>query len=439
MLKQQLFRASILHFPHATTDPKNEVEYIEDGALVIEGERILATGDFASVHQQYSTAQVNDYRGKWIVPGFIDSHLHYPQTEMIGCYGSQLLTWLENFTFPTEQKFADDDYARKIAEVFLNQLLKNGTTTGLVFSSVHKSATDILFDVANEMKMALVTGKVCMDRNCPEFLRDTADSAHQESAQLIEKWHGKGRNYYALTPRFAPTSSDHQLGALAELAAQFPDVFIQTHLSENLEEVEWVKSLFPHAKGYLDVYDKYNLVRERATFGHCLHLTDEEWQRMAQAKATIAFCPTSNLFLGSGLFDMARAKQEKIHVTLGTDVGGGTGFNMLRTYGEAYKVCQLKNYPLAPMEGLYMMTQGAAVAHKLETSVGNLNPGTHADFVVLEPQFDELTRLRLNRSCSAEDMVFAMSMLADDRATFETWVAGTKRYSKEKEFADAMA
>lgn len=430
MIKHQIFRAGIVHFSQSTTDPDKDVKCYSDGALVIAHDKIVALGPYKETATDYPNAQYHDHRGRWIIPGLIDSHLHYPQTEMIACYGKQLLHWLETYTFPTEKKFAEDAYSRKIASIFLRQLLKNGTTTGLVFSSVHASATDILFDAASEQNMAIIAGKVCMDRNCPPWLQDTAESAQRESASLIDKWHGKGRNLYGLTPRFAPTSTQAQMSALGELAQQYPDVFIQTHLSENMDEIEWVKSLYPDTDGYLDVYDKYHMVRPRAVFGHCIHLTDHEWQRLGESGATAAFCPTSNLFLGSGLFNLDKARAVEANLALASDVGAGTSFNMFRTYGEGYKIAQLQQQTFSALQGLYMMTQGPASAYNMENAIGNLNPGTMADFVVLSPEFDELSALRLADTASAQDMLFALSMLGDDRAIHQTWVAGKCLYNQ---------
>jgi guanine deaminase len=424
----QLFRASIAHFPKHTSDFENDIVVYQDGGLLIDGQHIVAIGTFDAISAQHPKASVIDHSGKWILPGLIDSHLHYPQTQSIANYGEQLLSWLENYTFPTEMQFADSDHASVIANVFIRQLLKNGTTTGLVFSTVHKESCEALFHASSDINMAMVAGKVCMDRNCPTSLQDTAEQAQKDCASLIEKWHNKGRNKYALTPRFAPTSTEAQLAVLGELAQQYDDVFIQTHLSENLDEIAWVKSLFPQAEGYLDVYDKFNLVRERAVFGHGIHLTPNEWARLGDANATIAFCPTSNLFLGSGLFDMTAARANNVHVALATDVGAGTTFNMLKTYGDAYKVSQLRNAPISPLEGFYLMTQGAASAHGLDGEIGNLNAGTVADFVVVEPRFDELTSLRIQPGASFDDVFFALSILGDDRAIAQTWVSGECRY-----------
>lgn len=431
-MQKQLFRARIAHFPDTTCTPESDIVVFHDGALVIEDEKVVALGEYQPVSEAHADAVVHDFQDKWLLPGFIDSHLHYPQTEVMGRFGEQLLNWLENYTFPAEEKFSQQDYARTMASLFLGECLKNGTTTGLVFSTVHKDATDTLFETASAINMGLVAGKVCMDRNCPPALQDTAESAQRDSVALIERWHNQGRNRYALTPRFAPTSTEAQMAALSEVASDHPDVFIQTHLSENLDEIDWVLSLYPDCKGYLDVYDKYNMVRPRAVFGHCIHMRNDEWTRIAEAGATVAFCPSSNLFLGSGLFNLDAARHHSVNVALATDIGAGTSFNMLRTYGEAYKVCQLKHAPLSPLEGLYMMTQGAASAHQLDADIGNLNPGSYADFVILEPRFNTLTSLRLEDSESLQDMLFAMSILGDERAIEQTWIAGRCRYHKDK-------
>lgn len=431
-MTKTLIRAAVLHFPKDTQHPERDFQYHSDGALVFDSAGIiLAVGDYPSVKQSHGDAAEQDHRGRLLLPGLIDSHLHFPQTEMIARFGKQLLDWLENYTFPTERKFAESAYADKIAQIFLQQLFRHGTTTGLVYSSVHKQAADSLFSAAQQHNMALIAGKVCMDRNCPDYLQDTAATAQQDSAELIQRWHGNGRLQYAITPRFAPTSTPEQLHGLQELAQQYPDVFIQTHLSENRQEVEWVKSLYPNASSYLDVYHQYDLVRPRAVYGHCIYLEPQEWELLADTGASIAFCPTSNLFLGSGLFDLAKAQQQHIHVTLATDVGGGTSFSMLKTLGEAYKICQLQDQSLHALNGLYLMTQGSASALGLSDTIGNLNPGSHADFLLLDPQFDALTELRINADLAdPADVIFALSMLGDDRATHSTWIAGQPVYQQ---------
>lgn len=427
----QAYRASILHFPEKSDCPKQQYQFIEDGLLVTRNDKIEFIGEYKNHINQYPEAKLYDYSGKLLLPGFIDSHLHFPQTEMIASFGEQLLDWLTDYTFPVERKFADPQYASHIAKIFVRQLHRHGTTTGMVYSSVHKQAADALFQEAASHNMLLIAGKVCMDRNSPDWLQDTPQSAQQDSAELIQKWHNKGRLKYAITPRFAPTSSHEQLHALGELAQQYPDVFIQTHLSENHNEIAWVKELFPERKNYLDVYDHYGLVRKGAVFGHGIHLEQSEWQRLQETQASIAFCPTSNLFLGSGLFDLAKAEQQEVPVMLATDVGGGTSFSMLKTMGEAYKICQLKGNQMDPMHGLYLMTQGAALGLGLENSIGNLNPGTAADFVILDPEFDELSALRFEHHRTPQDMLFALSMMADDRAIIATYVAGTAVYQSD--------
>ena len=429
----QAFRASILHFPSQSHNPKQDYVYFEDGILVTCNGKIEFIGEYKKNINQYLNTKIHDYSGQLLLPGFIDSHLHFPQTEMLASFGEQLLDWLTDYTFPVERKFADSQYASHIAKIFIKQLHRHGTTTGMVYSSVHKQAADALFQEASSYNMLLIAGKVCMDRHCPDWLQDTPKSAQQDSANLIEKWHNNGRLKYAITPRFAPTSSTEQLHALGELAQQYPDVFIQTHLSENHNEIAWVKELFPERKNYLDVYDHFGLLRKGAVFGHSIHLEEIEWQRLQESQASIAFCPTSNLFLGSGLFDLAKAEQHHIPVMLATDVGGGTSFSMLRTMGEAYKICQLKGNQMDPMHGLYLMTQGAAVGLGLENEIGNLNPGTDADFVIINPDFDELSELRFENHRTPQDIIFALSMLADDRAIMATYVAGKAVYQADKQ------
>lgn len=430
MKTTQAYRASLLHFPKQSSCPKQDFQYLEDGLLVTRNEKIEFIGDYKTHVNQYPDVKITDYTSKLLLPGFIDSHLHFPQTEMLASFGEQLLDWLTDYTFPVERKFADSAYAQHIAKIFIRQLHRHGTTTGMVYSTVHKQAAEALFQEALEHNMLLIAGKVCMDRHCPTWLQDTPQSAQQDSATLIETWHNTGRLKYAITPRFAPTSSAEQLHALGELAQQYPDVYIQTHLSENHREIAWVKELFPQRKNYLDVYDHYGLLRKGAVFGHGIHLEQDEWQRLQESQASIAFCPTSNLFLGSGLFDLAKAEQQNVPVMLATDVGGGTSFSMLKTMGEAYKICQLKGNQMDPMHGLYLMTQGAALGLDLEDKIGNLNPGTDADFVILDPDFDELSSLRFEHKRSPQDIIFALSMLADDRAITATYVAGTAVYHK---------
>ncbi len=428
-LVKQLYRASILHFPVKTSDPDNDVEYFQDGALIVEGETISALGDYHTLHQKFPNCEIHNYTGQLIIPGLIDSHVHFPQTEMIAKYGDQLLAWLENYTFPIEGKFKDEEYCRIVAQHFIKQLINNGTTTAFAYATVHPQSVDALFACATQYNMSLITGKVCMDRHCPEYLQDTPESAQRDSQALIEKWHGHQRNLYALTPRFAPTSSHKQLALLGELAQDHPSVFLQTHLSENLGEIEWVRQLFPNVKSYLDVYDQFNMVHKRSLFGHCIHLSDDEWQRISDSGATSVFCPSSNLFLGSGLFSLESAYKHQVSIALASDVGAGTSFNMLKNYGEAYKIGQLQHHQFGVLMGLYSMTQGPASQYGLDQDIGNLNPTTYADFVVLNPHFDELSSLRcepITDLASVKDNLFALSIIGDDRAVVATYIAGQR-------------
>ncbi len=337
----------------------DQVRYFEDGLLITQAGKIQWFGPWSEgQHHLPDQVEVQHYPDQLIVPGFIDTHIHYPQTEMMGAYGEQLLEWLDTYTFPTEIQFEDPAYAEQIAQFFVNELLKNGTTTALVFCTVHPQSVDALFKAAEQHQMRLIAGKVMMDRHAPEALCDTAESGYNDSKALIEKWHGKGRNLYAITPRFAPTSTPEQLARAGELKAEYPDVYVHTHLSENKNEIAWVKSLFPEQNGYLDVYHHYGLTGSRSVFAHCVHLEDAEWECMHQTNSAIAFCPTSNLFLGSGLFPLMKTWEKQVKVGLGTDIGAGTSFNQLQTINEAYKVQQLQGDKLSAFEAMYHATLG---------------------------------------------------------------------------------
>lgn len=426
-------RASFMDFKQVVSQPEEitgQLRFIEDGLLVLEAGKVRWFGDWVEGQGLYPDVAVTHYPGKWIVPGFIDTHIHYPQTEMIAAYGEQLLTWLEKYTFPVETKFADKHYASEISRFFIQQLLSNGTTTALVFGSAHPQSVDALFEVAEQINMRLIAGKVMMDRHAPPELCDTAESSYSDSKQLIEKWHGKGRLLYAITPRFAPTSTPAQLQAAQRLRQEHPDVYVHTHLSENRAEIEWVKQLFPERKNYLDVYHYYGLTGERSVFAHGVHLCEDEWQCLSDTESAIAFCPTSNLFIGSGLFKLTEAWKHKVKVGMGTDVGGGTSFNLLQTLNEAYKVMQLQGYSLSAYESLYLATLGGAHALKLDDRIGNFNVGKEADFVVLDLQATPLQQLRQQHSHSVDEKLFALLMLGDDRNTFATYVNGVQVYQR---------
>ena len=415
------------------SDIDQAVRYIEDGLLISHEGKISWFGTWEEGQSQLNAdMNVQHYPDQLIVPGFIDTHIHFPQSEMIGAYGEQLLEWLNTYTFPTEIQFEDKAYADKIAQFFVNELLKNGTTTALVFCTVHPQSVDALFEVAEQYQMRLIAGKVMMDRHAPEALCDTAESAYADSKALIEKWHGKGRNLYAITPRFAPTSTPEQLSAAGKLKAEFPDVYVHTHLSENKNEIAWVKDLFPEQKGYLDVYHHYGLTGSRSVFAHCVHLENEEWDCMHQTDSAIAFCPTSNLFLGSGLFPLKKTWEKQVKVGLGTDVGAGTSFNQLQTLNEAYKVQQLQGDKLSAFEALYHATIGGAKALDLDEKLGNFNIGKEADFVVLDLKPTAIQALRQERAKGIDDAFFALMTMGDDRNIHSTYVFGQLAYSKNK-------
>ena len=409
----------------------DQVRYIEDGVLITEQGKIRWFGTWEDAQAQLPTQiEIQHYPEQLIIPGMIDTHIHFPQTEMVGAYGEQLLSWLNTYTFPTEIQFKDKAYAQEIAKFFVNELLKNGTTTALVFCTVHPESVDALFEAAEQHQMRLIAGKVMMDRHAPEALCDTAESAYEDSKALIQKWHGQGRALYAITPRFAPTSTPEQLERAGQLKAEYPDVYVHTHLSENKDEIAWVKDLFPAQKGYLDVYHHYGLTGQRSVFAHCVHLEDAEWQCMHETDSAIAFCPTSNLFLGSGLFPLKKTWQQQVKVGLGTDIGAGTSFSLLQTVNEAYKVQQLQGDKLSAFESLYHATLGGAKALDLDDKLGNFNVGKEADFVVLNIKPTALQQLRQSRAKSLEDSLFALFTMGDDRNIEATYIYGQKAYSQ---------
>lgn len=427
------FRGSILHFLGDPGDAieSNLIQYFEDGLLVVENGRVSELGEARDLLAKLPPeAKVVDYSGKLIVPGFIDVHIHYPQTDIIGSYGEQLLEWLEKYTFPTERKFSDGKYAREVADFFLDELLRNGTTTAHVFGTVHKESVDAFFEAAAAKGMRMVAGKVLMDRNCPEFLRDTPESGYRDSAELIRKWHGRDRLLYSITPRFAPTSTEEQLKLAGQLAAEFPDTCIHSHVAENRSEVAWVAELYPWSRSYLDVYDRFGLLREKAVYAHCIYLDDADRKRMAATHAAAAFCATSNLFLGSGLFDLRRARDTGIRVGIGTDVGGGTSFNMLHTLNESYKVAHLAGQKLSPFRAFYLATLGGAEALYLEDKLGNFVKGREADFVVLDPESTPLMARRMKNTDNLAERLFVLMMLGDDRSVLATHIMGERAHAR---------
>jgi len=421
----QAYRAAILHFHADPAFDDKAYAWHEDGLLIVADGHVQAAGEYALLHSRLPEGvMVQDYRGKLIVPGFIDTHIHYPQTEMIASPAPGLLPWLQTYTFPNERKFADAEHAGEVARFFLDELLRCGTTTAMVYCTVHPASVDTFFAESEKRQLRMVAGKVLMDRHCPEFLCDTAESGIRESEELIRKWHKRGRQLYAITPRFAATSSEAQLQLAGELARAYPDTFLQTHVAENTDEVAWIKALFPDARSYLDVYDRYGMLRPRAMYAHCIWLDDRDRERMRETQSATAVCPTSNLFLGSGLFDFAKADALRLPLSLASDVGGGTSFSMLQTMNEAYKVARMGGTHLPALRMFYLATLGGARSMQLEGTIGNFATGAEADFIVLDPQATPLLARRTARAENLEEMLFAFALLGDDRAVTATYSAG---------------
>jgi guanine deaminase len=397
---REAYRASIFHClaDPGENDAASAIEYFEDGVLMVEDGCIAEVGAASSLLGSISEdTRVEDWTGKLIVPGFVDCHVHYPQIDIIASYGEQLLDWLNRYAFPGEMRFADEQYARDVAHTFVDELISNGTTTALVFATVHAHSADAIFEAAAAKGMRLIAGKVLMDRLG-----------------------------YAITPRFALTSSEAQLDAAGRLAREYPDVWVHTHLAENHAEVERIATLFPWSDNYLGVYDRFGLLRERSVFAHCLHLQEEECKLMASKGGSAAHCPTSNMFLGSGLFDLRRLRDASIRVGLGTDVGGGTSLSLLKTMREAYKVMHLQQQPLPPGRAMYLATLGAAEALYLDDCIGNFVAGKDADFVVLDPTGTAISAHRTSMTSSISELLFALIVLGDDRNIAATYLQGRR-------------
>lgn len=411
----------------AKVGEQQSYRYFSDGLLVVEDGKVVGFGQAQQLLKALpAEVEVVEHQQGLIMPGFIDTHVHYPQTEMIASYGEQLLQWLENYTYPTETQFADEERALDVAEFFLDQLLDAGTTTAMVFGTVHKASVDAFFTAAQQRQLRMICGKVLQDSNSPAALSDTVRSGYDDSKALIEKWHHQDRLLYAVTPRFAPTCSKQQMDMAGELMKEYPDIYMQTHLSESKAEVTWVQELFPDHQSYLDVYDNSGLLGKRSIFAHGVHLSDDECLRMAQTGSSVAHSPTSNLFLGSGLFNQEQAQQCDMHVAMATDVGAGTSLSMLRTLSEAYKVQQLRGHSLTPFKAFYMATLAGAQALDLSDKLGNFDVGKEADFILLDYNATPLSQRRIGKCKTLAEKLFVLMMLGDERHVGATYIMGEK-------------
>lgn len=432
----RVLRAELLSFDadpgDDDTPAPGSVRHHPDGAVWIENGHIRAVDDFATLTPDLPPGiEVVDHRGKLITPGFIDSHVHYVQLEIIASYGRQLLDWLNDYTFPEELRFADPDHAAALSEAFLDELLRVGTTTAQVFCSSHPTSVDAFLAASHRRGLCMLAGKVLMDRHAPPGLTDDLVGGIRDSERLIGDWHGKGRLGYSLTPRFAPTSTRAQLDATGALLRNDESLWLQTHLAENTGELDWVAELFPGSRDYLEVYEQSGLVGPRSTFAHGIHLDNEMRTRLAERGANLAFCPSSNLFLGSGLFDRQAAREKALNVTFASDVGGGTDLSGLATLKAAYQVGQLRGQPLTAWQGLFGLTLGNARALSLDDRIGRLAPGMDADLVVLDPAATPLLARRTARSRSLAETLFALMMMGDDRSVAETWAAGRLQHRRD--------
>jgi len=423
----QAYRAQLLRF-----DADGQALYERDGLLVVDADasgvrRVVDAGAFRALADRHPRVPITRWPERIIAPGFIDMHIHYSQTDIIGAPAEGLLPWLENYTFPAEARFSDAAHAAEVAKFFFDELQRNGVSTALTFPTSHPASVDAFFKEAQRRRLRTIGGKVLQDRHSPDGVRDETEQSLLDTEALIQRWHGQGRLGYAITPRFAPTSSEAQLRGAGELAAKYPDTWIHSHVAENKDEVKWVRELFPQARSYLSVYQDFGLMRERAVYAHCIHLDDADRQLMHDTGAAAAVSPTSNLFLGSGFFDFAGARRLDVQHGLASDVGGGTSFSPFHTMLAAYYVgregASKPGLSLAPSRLWWLHTGGAARALGLEGVIGTLQPGCEADFVVLNPKATPLLARKTGRAQNLEELLFALIVLGDDRMVEQMMVA----------------
>lgn len=434
MNKIKVFRSSIFHC--IENSGSVIASYFEDGLMLVYDGRIVEVGEYSELIGKIDTdTNITSFKDSLLMPGFIDSHLHYPQYKVIASYGQNLLEWLDKFTFPEEQKFDNKDYASEIGNLFFDELIRNGTTTAMAFCTTHNTSVDTFFTIAKERNLRMAGGKVLMDRNAPVKILDD-DNAYVDTKSLIESWHNNGRLSYAITPRFAPTSSKEQLRKLGDLLAQYPNsndckgVMMQTHLNENYEEIQWVKELYPEHNNYFDVYDKYKLTGTNSVFAHCIHNSTDEYERIADSGSKVSICPNSNLFLGSGLFQFDQLEVYDIDASLSSDIGGGDSFSMFNVMNQAYKVAKLGGYTLSPIRAFYLTTLAGAKVLNMDDCIGNFEQNKEADFIVLDLKATSLIEQRLSAVKDIEQLLFCLMTLGDDRLVSEVYSLGECIYTK---------
>ncbi len=422
----KIIKGKILQF---TDNPfkksiKDSVKIIENGALLVNKKIIKEVDYYKNLKSKFPDLKVYDYGSSLIIAGFVDCHMHYPQTNIIASYGKRLLDWLNKYTFPEESKFTDYEYAKKIASFTLDQCLRNGITTVSSYCTTSVVSVDAFFNEAIKKDMCVVAGRTCMNRNAPEELLDDTKKSYDESELLIKKWHLKERLNYAITPRFALTSSSSQLESLGDLWKKYPDCLMQTHLSEQLEEIKLINELFPKSLDYLDVYEKFGLLQSKSIFGHCIHLKNREYEALGISKASVAHCPTSNLFIGSGIFNLKRVLKNNINVGLATDTAGGTSFSMLKTMSAAYNIGQLSGLAIHPAQLLWLATVGSSKSLHLDKKIGNIEAGKYADLAIIDLSSSVLIDTRRKKAENFWEELFPTLIMGDDRAIISTWISG---------------
>ncbi len=437
MVNKTAYRGSIFTFketatlhniPKKKSDSPDQYTYIEDGVMIVENGKITHVDNYSNIKNQINDMKVVDYKGKLITPGFIDTHIHAAQSGIVAAYGEKLLEWLENYVFPFESSYKNIETARKDLNFFLDSLIQNGTTTACAFGPLFYDATDIFFEEINKRKMRFITGNILMDKDSPDYFILSTQENYDNTVKLMEKWHNKGRIHFSLCPRFALSCSEEILEMCGALKKQHPDLYVQTHLDENLSEINAVKETFPWSKNYLDVYEHYGLVSDRSIFGHCIYTTEAELEVFKNSQAIIAWCPTSNNFLGSGLFDFQKASQYTDKITLATDMGGGNTFSMFAVMDDAYKVSMLQSSKLPSMIRWFLATLGSAKALQIDDKIGSLTPGKEADFIVIDPEASPLLKYRNNQVDDIFELLFILMTLADDRQIKAAYIFGDCAY-----------